>query len=55
MYYYKAEKMYLELNDNYNLARARLNKALLQYNESDLLGSEIAVFKVLTVLRNKGK
>ena len=32
-YYFKAEKLYLQYNDNYNLARARLNKALLQYNE----------------------
>ena len=51
MYYFKAEKMYLELNDNHNLARARLNKALLQYNESDLLGSEISVFKALRVIK----
>lgn len=53
MYYFKAEKMYLQLNDNYNLSRTRLNKALLQYNESDFLGSEIAVFKALSVIKNQ--
>ncbi len=51
MYYFKAEKLYLQLNDNYNLARTRLNKALLQYNESDFSGSEISVFKALRVLK----
>jgi signal transduction histidine kinase/tetratricopeptide (TPR) repeat protein len=51
MCYFKAEKMYLQLNDNYNLARTRLNKALLQYNESDFSGSEISVFKALRVLK----
>jgi signal transduction histidine kinase len=53
MYYFRAEKMYLKLNDNYNLARAQLNKALLQYNESDFSGSEISVFKALSVLKEE--
>ena len=53
MFYFKAEKMYLQLHDNYNLARVRLNKALLQYNESDLLGSEISVFKALSVIKRE--
>ena len=53
MYYFKAEKIYLQRNDNYNLARARLNKALLQFNESDLLGCEISVFKALRVIKNE--
>lgn len=52
IYYYKAEKKYISLNDNYNLAKARLNKAFLQYNESDLLGSEITAVKALTVLKD---
>jgi signal transduction histidine kinase len=51
--YFKAEKMYLQLNDNYNLAKARLNKALLQYKESDFLGSEISVFKALRVIKGE--
>jgi signal transduction histidine kinase len=53
MYYFKAEKIYLQLNDNYNLARARLNKALLQFNESDFSGSEISVFKALRVIKGE--
>ena len=53
IYYFKAEKIYLQLNDNYNLARSRLNKALLQFNESDLLGSEISVFKALSVIKGE--
>ena len=51
--YFKAEKMYMQLNDNYNLARTRLNKANLQYAESDLLGSEKAVFNALRVLKDE--
>ena len=53
MYYFKAEKIYLQRNDNYNLAKIRLNKALLQYNESDFSGSEISVFKALRVLKGE--
>lgn len=47
--YLKAENIYNNINDEYNLARTRLNKALLQYNESDYAGSEISVFKALRV------
>ena len=53
MYYFKAEKIYLQSDDNYNLAKTRLNKALLQYNESDLSGSEISVFKALSVIKEE--
>jgi signal transduction histidine kinase len=53
MYYSKAEKMYLQRNDIFSLARLRLNKALLQYNEGDFLGSEIAVFKALRVIKGE--
>lgn len=53
LYYFKAEKIYLQRNDNLNLARARLNKAQLQFNESDFLGSEISVFKALQVLKGE--
>lgn len=52
-YYNKAENKYLELNDTYNVASTILNKATLQYMESDFLGAEMAVFKVLKVLKNK--
>lgn len=53
MYYFKAEKMYMQLGDNYNLAKARLAKANLQYNESDFSGSEISVFKALRVIEEE--
>lgn len=47
LFYFRAEKLFLKLGDKYNLAKTRLNKANLQYNESDFLGSEIAVFNAL--------
>lgn len=52
-YYFKAEKIFLQLKDNYNLAKTRLNKALLQFNEGDIKGSEISVFKGLQVLKKE--
>jgi signal transduction histidine kinase len=51
--YFKAEKIYIQLDDNYNLAKIRLNKALLQYNERDYFNSEIAVFKALRALKGE--
>ena len=51
MNYFKAEKIYLQRNDNYNLAKTRLNKAQLQFNESDYFGSEISALKALRVLK----
>nr|WP_315209653.1 ATP-binding protein [uncultured Flavobacterium sp.] len=53
MYYFNAEKIYLNRQDNYNLARTRLNKALLKYNESDFLGTEIEVFKALSAIKGE--
>lgn len=52
-YYYKAEKIYQEANDFYNLAKTRLSKALLQFNEGDFYGSEKAVFNALRVIKGK--
>lgn len=49
--YYKAEKIYLATNDFYNLAKTRLSKALLQFNEGDYYGSEKAVFNALNVIK----
>lgn len=51
--YFKAEKLYLNLNSNYDLAKTLFNKANLQFNESDYFNSEIAVFKALKVLKGK--
>lgn len=53
MYYYKAEKLYLYKNDNINLARTKLNKALLQFNAGDFLGSEVAVFSALRAVKEE--
>lgn len=55
MHYYKAEKLYLKLDDQYNLAKTFLNKASLQYNEGDFFESEIAVFKALSSLKKQQK
>lgn len=52
-YYFKAEKMYIKQDDKLNLAKTRLNKAMLQYNESDFLGSEISALKALSVLKGE--
>ncbi|OXA95013.1 tetratricopeptide repeat-containing sensor histidine kinase [Flavobacterium hercynium] len=53
--YYKAEKLYLRLKDEYNIARTFLNKASLQYNEGDFFESEITVFKALSSLKKQKK
>jgi signal transduction histidine kinase len=51
--YYKSEKLYQRLNDNYNLAKTLFSKANLQFNESDYFNSEIAVFKALRLLKGE--
>jgi signal transduction histidine kinase/Flp pilus assembly protein TadD len=53
LHYFKAEKIYLKQNDNFNLAKTRLNKAQLQYNESDFSGSEISALKALRFLKGE--
>lgn len=50
---YKAQKLYLQINDQYNLAKTFLSKASLQYNEGDFFESEIAVFKALRILKKQ--
>ncbi|MGA9637135.1 tetratricopeptide repeat-containing sensor histidine kinase [Flavobacterium sp.] len=52
-YYFKAEKIFRLLNDPYNLARNRFNKASLQYNQSDFIDAEIAVFNGLRAIKGK--
>jgi signal transduction histidine kinase len=51
--YFKAEKLYLKNNNNYNLAKTLLSKATLQYNEMDLFESEISVFKALRKIKKE--
>ena len=55
MNYYKAEKFYLRLKDEYHIAKTFLNKASLQYNEGDFFESEINVFKALSSLKKQKK
>ena len=52
LYYDKAQKIYLELNDSYNLAQTILKKANLQFIQNDLFGSEKGVSKVLKIIKN---
>ncbi|WP_281637015.1 tetratricopeptide repeat-containing sensor histidine kinase [Flavobacterium marginilacus] len=49
--YFKAEKLYILLNDNYNLAKTQISKANLRYHENDIFDSEITVFKALKSLK----
>lgn len=51
--YFKAEKLYLRLKDEYNIAKTFLSKANLQYNEGDFFESEINVFKALKSLKKQ--
>ena len=49
--YYRAEKIYQQINDQYNLAKTFFSKANLQFGEGDLFESEITVFKGLKILK----
>ncbi|ABQ03827.1 tetratricopeptide repeat-containing sensor histidine kinase [Flavobacterium johnsoniae] len=51
--YFKAQKIYLQINDKYNLSKTLLSKASLQYNEGDFFESEISVFKALSILKEQ--
>lgn len=51
IYNYKLEKLYTALNDDVNVAKTLLNKAILQHNESDFLGCERTVLTMLKKLR----
>lgn len=51
--YFKAQKIYSQINDNLNLAKTLLSKATLQFNEGDFFESEIGVFKALGILKHE--
>ncbi|MCV2486833.1 histidine kinase [Flavobacterium sp. SH_e] len=51
MNYYAAEKIYLRINDELNLAKTYSNKANLQYQEGALFESEVTIFKALKILK----
>ncbi|TRX11685.1 tetratricopeptide repeat-containing sensor histidine kinase [Flavobacterium gawalongense] len=52
-FYYKAEKMYEKLGDNFNLGKTLISKANLQFKAGDFLGSEKAVFNVLRIIKGE--
>ena len=51
--YFKAQKIYTQINDDLNLAKTLINKATLQFNEGDFFESEMAVFKALEILNRE--
>jgi signal transduction histidine kinase len=53
LYYFKAEKIFVNKGDTKNVAKTRFSKALLQFNEGDFLGSEIAVINALRAVRSE--
>lgn len=53
LYYSKAEKIYLNIIDNINLAKTRLSKANIQQNENDFTGAEKSVFKALRIIKTE--
>lgn len=53
LYYYKAEKIYQNLNDSINLGKTVFNKASLLYKVGDFLGSEKESIKVLRITKDK--
>ncbi|WP_235830885.1 tetratricopeptide repeat-containing sensor histidine kinase [Flavobacterium ustbae] len=51
--YFKAQKIYTQINDDLNLAKILISKATLQFNEGAFFESEIAVFKALEILNHE--
>lgn len=51
--YFKAQKIYTQINDELNLAKTLISKATLQFNEGDFFESEIGVFKALEILKRE--
>ncbi|MHA7942826.1 sensor histidine kinase [Formosa sp. 3Alg 14/1] len=49
-YFYKAEKIYRALKDNYNTASTLLGIAIIQKNEKDFIGSEVTSVEGITLL-----
>jgi signal transduction histidine kinase len=53
LYYYKAEKIYNNINDSINLGKTVFNKASLLYKVGDFLGGEKESIKVLRIVKGK--
>jgi signal transduction histidine kinase len=52
-FYLKAEKMYANLGDKFNLSRILINKADLQWKAGDLYGAEKSLFSVLRTIKGE--
>ncbi|CAM2844008.1 tetratricopeptide repeat-containing sensor histidine kinase [Flavobacterium frigoris] len=53
LFYYKAEKIFVKLGDNFNIGKSLIHKATLQYKAGDFLGSEKSVFSVLRIIKGE--
>jgi signal transduction histidine kinase len=54
LFYYKAEKLYVKLNDNkFQLVKILINKANLLFRVGDFIGSEKEAFKVLRLIKGE--
>lgn len=49
--YFYAEKIYFNLKDNSKVAKTLLNKAVIQFNEKDYVGSEKSAIQALEILK----
>jgi signal transduction histidine kinase len=49
--YFYAEKIYIKLQDDANIAKTLLNKSVIQFNEKDFVGSEKSAIQALSILR----
>jgi signal transduction histidine kinase len=49
--YFYAEKIYIKLEDDANIAKTLLNKSVIQFNEKDFVGSEKSAIQALSILR----
>ena len=52
LFYYKAEKMYVQLDDKYELAKTLNSKTELLFRIGDFTGSEKEAFKALRLIKN---
>lgn len=55
LFYYKAEKIYKNVNDNVSLGKTLFNKANLQYYAGDFFGSEKSAINVLRTIKDEKK
>jgi signal transduction histidine kinase len=53
LYYFKSEKLYLDLKEKFTASRTRLNIAQLQFKGIDFLGCEMSTFKALSTIKGE--